>query len=33
VREGVDVVEDMYGVEILNRPIRIAVSTSGRSNQ
>ena len=28
VTEGVDVVEDMYGCEILDRPIRIAVSTS-----
>ena len=32
VKEGTDVVEDMYGVEILNRPIRIAVSTSNKSN-
>ena len=31
VKTGVDVVEDMYGVEIMNRPIRIAISTSGRS--
>lgn len=32
VRDGVDVVEDMYGVEILDRPIRIAISTSAKSN-
>ena len=31
VKPGVDVVEDMYGVEIIDRPIRIAISTSGRS--
>lgn len=28
VSSGVDVVEEMYGTEILDRPIRIAVSTS-----